>query len=711
MYLSYDNYKETFENNKKKYNELDRDKKYKFIEGIFKYYNRSVPLLEYIKSDIDFSFNNLLKEQNYSVSTNCNKMGIFKKYELNSLINFIDSKKNIEYKNMKNDFLDCHITINDEDYIKNYVEINNLSNYYQNKQRLECIVNKYEKTNNYYKKNYKQILDKYFNGKYENGLIINELNFKNNDEEYKKSLNHILLQELIHRYNKACTIYKPYLFKLFINIFKPINRNVNIIDLSSGWGDRILGVLSIEDKVDKYIGIDPNKNLMNGYNKMINDFSKNKNKYQLIQSPAEDVNYSTLPKNIDIIFWSPPFSIQEDYVSDKTRDDYKDQSTNKYKSYEDWEDNFLINVINLSTNNLRRNGVFILYIGSINYKSFFSKMRNIQKLRYLGNIHLKANNIKDYIIFVKTDEPNKCKFIENNYEDSRVIEIKNKLKDNEENPKLNIIKINVNNKKINVIQDNVLIVGTKQRMVIDLIRELMNNDTEYLVYASSYMGYGAVATAYGAYKLGLKCMVFLDRTKMGKIIPENENTILNSRQVLTLMALNAKIYLCDNYRNARNLEYDYSTIITETKNVWKTRENFLIPSMGFNDKEKKMVNILSEKIVEASKGTIIESIKNIRIWLVAGSGGIIEAIKKSYPEAEIFVYLTGGGKYYDNVVRWIKTQNNITILNNNKNYNIENIKNDYYKYYESVENYDSMIFPYVKEYGKDNDFIWNVSSD
>ena len=35
MYLSYDNYKETFENNKKKYNELDRDKKYKFIEGIF----------------------------------------------------------------------------------------------------------------------------------------------------------------------------------------------------------------------------------------------------------------------------------------------------------------------------------------------------------------------------------------------------------------------------------------------------------------------------------------------------------------------------------------------------------------------------------------------------------------------------------------------------------------------------------------------------
>ena len=44
--------------------------------------------------------------------------------------------------------------------------------------------------------------------------------------------------------------------------------------------------------------------------------------------------------------------------------------------------------------------------------------------------------------------------------------------------------------------------------------------------------------------------------------------------------------------------------------------------MGFNDKEKKMVNILSEKIIDASKETIIENMKNIRIWLVAGSGGI-----------------------------------------------------------------------------------------
>ena len=36
---------------------------------------------------------------------------------------------------------------------------------------------------------------------------------------------------------------------------------------------------------------------------------------------------------------------------------------------------------------------------------------------------------------------------------------------------------------------------------------------------------------------------------------------------------------------------------------------------------------------------------------------------------------------------------------------------DYKKYYESVDNYDSLIWPYVKKYGKDGDFIWNVASD
>ena len=710
MFLSFDNYKKNFEKNKIEFSKLDEENKNKWIDGIYNFYNKKIPLIEYNKKDIDFSFNNLLKNQKYSITTNCDDFKTFEKYKLNNLINFIKNNKALKKENLKNDFLNFHITINDEEYFKHYIQINNISNYYQNKQRLKCVVNKYKSCDNYYKKEYKKLYKKYFSSyKYETGLIIHEIDFKKM-KEYEKSINLILFQELIQTFNKLCTVYKPYLFKLFINIFKPINKKAKILDLSSGWGDRIFGVLSIENEIEKYIGIDPNKNLLNGYNKMINDFSKNKQKYELIQLPAEEVNYSKLCNDINIIFWSPPFFIQEDYVTDDTREDFKNQSTNKFKTYEEWEDNFLINVINLSSNNLELNGILILYIGNINYESFFKKMENIKKLKYLGVIHLKANNIKDYHIFIKTEQSNKCMFIKNS-NDTQIMDIKNKLLNNDDNPKLNIIKINVDNKIFNVVQENVLIVGTKQRMVVDLLKQLINKNTKNIVYASSYMGYGAVATAYGAYKLGLRCSVFLDMTKMGKIEPEEIKIILNSRQIKTLMALNAKIYLCDNYRNARNLEYDYSTLVTVKKEFWKIKDDYIVPDMGFNDKNKIMVNILSKKIKKASKNTIINEIENVRIWLVAGSGGIAESLKLCFPNSFLFIYITGGGIYYKNVEKWIKTQKNVILLNNNEKYKIDNIHNNYYDYYESVENYDSVIFPYVKKYGLSNDFIWNVCSD
>lgn len=49
-----------------------------------------------------------------------------------------------------------------------------------------------------------------------------------------------------------------------------------------------------------------------------------------------------------------------------------------------------------------------------------------------------------------------------------------------------------------------------------------------------------------------------------------------------------------------------------------------------------------------------------------------------------------------------KHKKNITILNK---FNIDNVINDANKYYKTVENYDDLVFPYVKKYGKDGDYI------
>ena len=139
--------------------------------------------------------------------------------------------------------------------------------------------------------------------------------------------------------------------------------------------------------------------------------------------------------------------------------------------------------------------------------------------------------------------------------------------------------------------------------------------------------------------------------------------------------------------------------------------------MGLNDNEGKMIELLSKQIKKASKDTLLDNMnrnnKKIRIWCVAGSGGIVGAIHKAFPEAQLFIYLVyNSGIYTKKVIEWAKKEN-ITILNYSKeyknvgNYNVHNRK----KYYSSVENYDDLIWPYIKKYAHDGDFIWNVASD
>ena len=646
--------------NQNTYNNLTKNEKDIFIEKVYKYYNNSLPLVKY---DIDT---------------------IKKQFEM--------LKSNQHFK------IDKHIIV-DVDYKKNYIDYCSLSDYYQNKERMSCKNKNRLSPYEYYKKNYKNVLNKYFSNMYkhyEDGLVIDKLDFN----VIKDNVNPIYLQNIIYEDNKYCTVFKPYLFKLLINTFRN-NKKVNILDLSSGWGDRLISSLSIQNNIHLYVGIDPNEKLFDGYKKMISDLAKKKNKekFILINKPAQDVEYNDLPY-FDIIFWSPPFFDQELYVNDETRPDYKNQSLQSFSSYEDWEDNFMIYTINKSTNNLKQNGYLILYLGNMNYKTFISKMNNITKLKYIYDLQIKTGDkFKNYMIYKKIEPENICKVITKGNE-KMIKNIKEKI-NMPANPKLKIIPINVDNKIFNVIQDGVLMTGTKQRVVSYFLEKVLKPSIDTLVYAGSYNGFGAIATAYGAYKLGLKSKVFLTS-------PENKDYLTNSRQINTLLALNADIYVCSSYRNARNMEYDFSNIITEKTNEWKTKKNYYVVPMGLNDDDGIMVNILSRQLVGASQDTILKNSSNTNIWLVAGSGGIAQSLHLAFPNSNIYIYLTGSGKYKEKVIDWAKKNTKITIVND---MDVTDVKNDCDKYYNTVKNYDDQIFTYVKKYGKSGDFIWNVASD
>jgi hypothetical protein len=126
--------------------------------------------------------------------------------------------------------------------------------------------------------------------------------------------------------------------------------------------------------------------------------------------------------------------------------------------------------------------------------------------------------------------------------------------------------------------------------------------------------------------------------------------------------------------------------------------------MVLNDENNIMTELLSRQITLAARKTILKNSENTRIWLVAGSGGIAMSIHKAFPAAKLFILLTGAGSHKRKVIEWAKKTKNISLI---KDLHLENTVS----YYSSVKNYDDLIAPYVIKYGRNNDFIWNVSSD
>jgi hypothetical protein len=294
-----------------------------------------------------------------------------------------------------------------------------------------------------------------------------------------------------------------------------------------------------------------------------------------------------------------------------------------------------------------------------------------------------------------------CENITNKYLDiDKINLIKQKLnKKLSDNPKLVIQPIKIpNNRTINVIQDGVLLAGTKTRVSKIFFKKICteNPDIKTLLYAGSSNGFGTVATAYGAYRLGLNCEVFLST-------PMNKSNIFKSRQINTLQALGAKIHICSSWEEARKLEYSISTIKRKNEDNWNILPGYYIVPLGLNN--ELMTDLLSKQIRKAGKNIITD---NSRIWLVSGSGGIAMSIKKAFPNIKLFIYPTGGYKYKRKVIEWSKKEKDVVIL---KNMNMKELLIDRPSYYSSVDGYDDLIFPYIKKYALDNDFIWNVSSD
>jgi tRNA1(Val) A37 N6-methylase TrmN6 len=130
-----------------------------------------------------------------------------------------------------------------------------------------------------------------------------------------------------------------------------IPENSRILDISAGWGDRLLTAIAMNCQ---YLGFDPNTRLREGHEAMIRQFG-DLSKHTIRYEPFEQ---AVLPENnFDLIITSPPFFNLEEYT------DEINQSIRRYPQFLDWMVQFLFRSLFKAWQALKDGGYMAIHMG------------------------------------------------------------------------------------------------------------------------------------------------------------------------------------------------------------------------------------------------------------------------------------------------------------------------------------------------------------
>lgn len=213
--------------------------------------------------------------------------------------------------------------------------------------------------------------------------------------------------ELAKKYNyKIATTFMPMYAKSIYEYFGA----KSVLDPCSGWGDRMCGSLA-STCVKRYVGFDPNRNLVPGYKKIQADFGnrvlvddpkhyhvKFDGGYEIYSIPFELGEKRLGEERFEFAFTSPPFFDYEDYSEDNP------VYTNWYKEF--YEPLFI-----LTEGRLYPNSFFAIHIDDTSagkIRDFlFKRVGQITSFKYCGKIGLmggKSGKIRNVFLFQKTKE-------------------------------------------------------------------------------------------------------------------------------------------------------------------------------------------------------------------------------------------------------------------------------------------------------------------
>lgn len=127
---------------------------------------------------------------------------------------------------------------------------------------------------------------------------------------------------------------------------------LRMLDISSGWGDRLLAAMA---SGMEYLGYDPNYHLEPGHSAMIRDFGDT-TKHRVIYEPFEKAHLP--PFEADVVLSSPPFFNIEEYVAGQ-----EGQSIVSYPTFEKWMVHFLFVSLLKAWHALKVGGYLVLSVG------------------------------------------------------------------------------------------------------------------------------------------------------------------------------------------------------------------------------------------------------------------------------------------------------------------------------------------------------------
>ena len=281
-----------------------------------------------------------------------------KQYKLNFIYDIeIKTLRRIKNKNIiDNKFNGRYTTL--VRTLTEYKFFNKITNMFIEKCNIKCKFNKYKTMHEL--SNDKDLISDGLIYMYNNNLDITKDN----------------LTSFIYHKTKICSYFPVCVAYGF---YKYFNAN-SVLDISAGWGDRLIAACINEIS---YYSCDPNICNKPYYNQII-DILGNHNKQKVILSGFENL---TINDNYDLIFSSPPFFDLEIYSNDS------DQSNIKYPTSEKWIYNFLYVVIKKAWQHLNINGHMCLYMKDYTNLSYCEDMivyciNNLKKCNFLGVINI-----------------------------------------------------------------------------------------------------------------------------------------------------------------------------------------------------------------------------------------------------------------------------------------------------------------------------------